>query len=456
MKIREGDSMKLKYLLFPIVIINSGLFAYQNFHGCCLASDNLTGWAVTLDSIIVLKTADGGAYWQEQTNSAATRKFFDITCRDNLKAWTCGILGEITYTNNGGQNWTHQVQGLAKYATRIEFIDDTLGWTVCGDAVVGKTIDGGSYWEQIFITNLPRMELYGVSFVNEREGWVVAGWPDSLYANQGWIIHSSDGGFVWDSLYCSNGYENFFDVYFFNNTDGIVVGGNEQDYAPIIWKTTNGGNSWNPYSAPANAFYLRALDFVDSLNGWAVGRFGTIIHTTDGGSSWIFQTNPATTTLFDVDFSDVQHGIACGDGIILYTDNGGQTWQIGQIEGIAENTEASRLDAKELRVYPNPFQNATTIKFQIPSRVEPRCETNTKSQTNSNSEFRNSQSEISLRIYDAMGRLVKQFNHLTIKPFNQISWFGKDDYGRKVPSGVYFIRLETKDFSTVEKAILLR
>jgi flagellar hook assembly protein FlgD len=37
-----------------------------------------------------------------------------------------------------------------------------------------------------------------------------------------------------------------------------------------------------------------------------------------------------------------------------------------------------------------------------------------------------------------------------------IFWDGKDDSGRRLPSGVYFVRLEAGDFKQVEKAVLLR
>jgi len=35
-------------------------------------------------------------------------------------------------------------------------------------------------------------------------------------------------------------------------------------------------------------------------------------------------------------------------------------------------------------------------------------------------------------------------------------WDGKDGSGRRLPSGVYFVRLETDGFKKTEKAILLR
>jgi hypothetical protein len=37
-----------------------------------------------------------------------------------------------------------------------------------------------------------------------------------------------------------------------------------------------------------------------------------------------------------------------------------------------------------------------------------------------------------------------------------VTWPGRDDQGRKVPAGVYFIRFDTGDVTQVEKTVLLR
>jgi photosystem II stability/assembly factor-like uncharacterized protein len=32
--------------------------------------------------------------------------------------------------------------------------------------------------------------------------------------------------------------------------------------------------------------WLRSINFLDENNGWIVGGYGTILHTTDGGKTW--------------------------------------------------------------------------------------------------------------------------------------------------------------------------
>lgn len=59
--------------------------------------------------------------------------------------------------------------------------------------------------------------------------------------------------------------------------------------------------------------------------------------------------------------------------------------------------------------------------------------------------------EATLKIYDVTGILVRTFLEL-----NPVVWTGVDDYGNKVPAGIYVVRLEMGESSTAEKLIVLK
>jgi photosystem II stability/assembly factor-like uncharacterized protein len=77
---------------------------------------------------------------------------------------------------------------------------------------------------------------------------------------------------------------------------------------------------------------LNGFAFLDSLTGWVVGGYGTILHTTDGGVNWNRLSVPSTAYLEAATFADANRGWAVGfdalpaRGVILRTTNGGATW----------------------------------------------------------------------------------------------------------------------------------
>ncbi|MBE2243452.1 MAG: glycosyl hydrolase [Burkholderiaceae bacterium] len=74
---------------------------------------------------------------------------------------------------------------------------------------------------------------------------------------------------------------------------------------------------------------LTAVDFVDAKRGWAVGQWGVILATTDGGETWQRQRIDLDTDrpLFAVHFLDAEHGVAVGLwSLVLTTEDGGKTW----------------------------------------------------------------------------------------------------------------------------------
>jgi len=73
---------------------------------------------------------------------------------------------------------------------------------------------------------------------------------------------------------------------------------------------------------------LFSFSFCTETIGWACGRWGTILHTTDGGRTWQRQASGTRFTLTSIHFVDNRTGWAVGDGgTILGTTNGGNTWE---------------------------------------------------------------------------------------------------------------------------------
>jgi hypothetical protein len=66
--------------------------------------------------------------------------------------------------------------------------------------------------------------------------------------------------------------------------------------------------------------------------------------------------------------------------------------------------------------------------------------------------------ECNLSIYDAAGRLVRQFNPATLRmsPFQSIIWNGDDNAGRSVSAGVYFVRFSDNVHAATNKIVKIK
>jgi photosystem II stability/assembly factor-like uncharacterized protein len=76
-------------------------------------------------------------------------------------------------------------------------------------------------------------------------------------------------------------------------------------------------------------FVLWGVSFIDEFKGWAVGDYGTIIKTEDGGENWTKVAVDTEEGLKDLYFlPDGKTGWATGEmGTILHTTDGGDTWE---------------------------------------------------------------------------------------------------------------------------------
>ena len=102
---------------------------------------------------------------------------------------------------------------------------------------------------------------------------------------------------------------------------------------------------------------LHSVSFPTALDGWACGRRGTILHTSDGGETWTPQSSGTTYTLSSVFFVDTRNGWAVGDGgTILHTVDGGENWK--------KQTSPVFHEHDHIRLVENgPKMNRRTVRY---------------------------------------------------------------------------------------------
>ena len=96
---------------------------------------------------------------------------------------------------------------------------------------------------------------------------------------------------------------------------------------------------------------LNAVCFVDEKRGWAVGHWGLILATQDGGETWVQQRvdTAVDQPLFSVVFRDASEGWAVGLwSIVLHTSDGGQHWET---QKVAPPKGAKKADRNLFKVF---------------------------------------------------------------------------------------------------------
>jgi photosystem II stability/assembly factor-like uncharacterized protein len=136
----------------------------------------------------------------------------------------------------------------------------------------------------------------------------------------------------------------FYALTFADQNNGWAIG----DFGRIS-HSSDGGNTWNDQTRGTIAS-LKSVFFVNNKVGWIGGGSNTIGSTTDGGTTWIWQ-HPASEphrTFMSMSFVDEHIGwIIDNFGGILHTKDGGTTWT-PQVSGTTwAITSVQFLDALE-------------------------------------------------------------------------------------------------------------
>lgn len=165
--------------------------------------DNNTGWTVGNyrddtghDSILVLKTIDGGNTWvnkfRESNSPAFYNRFQDLAVKEN-RIWVLGKDTAILFSSDYGETWSRQLSPHPGRMNSIFFADLNTGWaagyTNFDTTNIIKTTNGGVSWFKL--RNQYSNPIYSIFFVNENTGWTVG---SNYPTGEGIILKTFTGG----------------------------------------------------------------------------------------------------------------------------------------------------------------------------------------------------------------------------------------------------------------------
>jgi len=428
-------------------------------------------------------STDGGLTWDNRIyrTSGTTYSEFnpEITITNDGKIWVWGTLNGGSYTNTPCwmrssatcYNNPDSLRGFLLFDIPYRFYPECVNWGN-GDQLLfaqytvdrtGNTdsvfcvfsYDSTNWWVFTFLTpgGNPGMTsigldisgtdtilIHGIEYFDATgSDWDVVWYLDTLNGSgnfYGWATNNTNDD-RYPSVFCTQGY-----AYIAIQAD---IGGGNNDI--LFNYSTDYGATWNGTliditNDAINETYPRLGGFSSTIGCNYIYDANTVRHNY---SVWYGQDGtwqPTAEVVTDnVSANNAYHATA-----LLWTPAYfHSTWEDTRNSG-TDGIEiyASRRNAPvgvsesdftktgKLRLYPNPFKDKVTISLSPELREK----------------------NLMLRIYDLSGKLVTA--HTVIANNSSVVWNGTDNYGGKVPAGVYVLSITIGDRILTQKAVLLQ
>ncbi|HEX5024623.1 MAG TPA: YCF48-related protein [Agriterribacter sp.] len=225
-----------------------------------------------------------------------------VSCRKGNTA------DSVNQTDSLGSGWSKVDIGEGNFFIDVFFFG-SMGFGT-GEKSIFISRNEGTTWA---IAYQAELEITNIAMGSKNNAVFVSG-------SGGKIYFTSNGGDSFDSTTVAD--SGIYDAFFVSENMAYALGDN-------LWKTTDGGNSWELLHAftPPSRFY-KTLFFSDEMNGWVSVPTG-LFKTTDGGVNWVkIDSDLFSWTIGGIFFHDANSGYISNRNNILKTEDGGASWNI--------------------------------------------------------------------------------------------------------------------------------
>jgi photosystem II stability/assembly factor-like uncharacterized protein len=426
----------------------------------------------------IFKSTDSGLTWGGVNGGLQTSQFYNGLAFSSTNHALGGLQDNGTLLYTGTNSWNKTFGGDGGWCAIDRFDDDVL-YEEYVYLNMYKSTDRGASWNETHA-------YLGSSGANFIAPFVLSpGNPDILYAGSLAVEKSTNGGASWSftgGISSWNGTPIASIGIAFGDANRVVAAtGSSATGAIVEIRRTVNGNTWNAASGyPARYPTDFAYDPQNDNFVWATfSGYGTghVYRSTDAGLTWVNVSGnlpdlPHQTVVVD----PLDSASACvGTDLGVYrTTDGGANWAVfdtGMPPAmildlvIDPNAPKRRMRAATFgngvwqvdlptaatgvqvasgaapsggllvqEARPNPFRGETSIRFSLAR-----------------------ESDVSLTVHDATGRRVRTLvaGRRSAGAFD-VGWDGRDEQGRRVAAGTYFVRATGAGQAASAKVTVLR